>query len=155
MGVLSCLNSTIGSALPSNAIPFIIEDFEITDSIQNVLPISVFLVGYVCAPIVYSPLSETYGRRTIYTATFLTFTLFTMACALAPSWGALNVFRFICGLAASAPVVLVGGIYADIYNNPVARGRAMALFMAVCISMRHHSFLTSQSQYRQLVSDHS
>lgn len=54
-----------------------------------------------------------------------------MACALAPNWPALIVFRLLCGISASAPLVVVPGIYADIYNDPAPRGRAMVLFMGV------------------------
>jgi MFS family permease len=64
--------------------------------------------------------------------TFFCFTIFTMACALAPSWPALLVFRLLSGVNASSPITVVGGIYADIWNDPKARGRSMALFMAVC-----------------------
>jgi hypothetical protein len=27
---------------------------------------------------------------------------------------------------------VTGGMYADVYDDPVSRGRAMSLFMAVC-----------------------
>jgi len=54
-----------------------------------------------------------------------------MACALAPSWTGLLFFRLLCGISASAPIAIVGGVYADIYDDPVSRGLAMAIFMAV------------------------
>lgn len=43
--VTTVLNSTIGSALPSNAIPYITKEWNITSQTQAVLPISIFLVG--------------------------------------------------------------------------------------------------------------
>ena len=95
------------------------------------LPISVFLVGYVFGPLVYSPLSETYGRKVITVPTFSCFIIFTLACALAPSWPALIVFRCLVGIVGSAPIALVGGLFADVYNDPVSRGLAVSLFMAV------------------------
>lgn len=63
--------------------------------------------------------------------TFFFFTIFTMACALAPSFPALLIFRLIVGINASSPISVTGGVYADIYNDPVTRGRAMAMFMGV------------------------
>lgn len=131
VGILSTLNSTIGSSLPSNAVPFIASEFSVTSSTQLVLPISIYLLGYVFGPVLYGPLSETYGRRTIFFATYFGFTIFTLACALAPSWGALIFFRMMCGVFGSSPIALVGGLYADVYKDPVTRGRAMAVFMAV------------------------
>jgi len=54
-----------------------------------------------------------------------------MGCALTPTWAGLLVFRFLTGVSASSPIAVVGGIYADIYNDPVTRGRAMSVFMGV------------------------
>lgn len=62
-------------------------------------------------------------RRAVYTA-------FTLGCALAPSFASLIVFRLFVGVGASAPISIVGGIYADIYADPTTRGRAMTAFMA-------------------------
>lgn len=59
------------------------------------------------------------------------FTIWTLACALAPNWPALLVFRFLCGAFASSPIAVVAGIIADVYGDPLDRGRAMAYFMAV------------------------
>lgn len=125
------INSTMGSALPSMAIPDITKDFNITSEEQSVLPISVYLIGYVLGPIVWGPLSEHYGRRNLSFVTFCLFTIFTMACAVAPSWAALLIFRFFCGAFASSPIAIVAGILADIYDDPRTRGRAFAIFMVV------------------------
>ncbi|KAG9499084.1 hypothetical protein J7337_009896 [Fusarium musae] len=121
----------MGSALPSMAIPDITKDFGITSEEQSVLPISVYLIGYVLGPVVWGPLSEHYGRRHLSLVTFCLFTVFTMACALAPTWPALLIFRFFCGASASSPIAIVAGILADVYNDPRTRGRAFAIFM-VC-----------------------
>ena len=45
--VMLIVNSTMGSALPSNAIPFIEAEWNVTNHQQQVLPISVYLIGYV------------------------------------------------------------------------------------------------------------
>ncbi|KAF7553801.1 hypothetical protein G7046_g7002 [Stylonectria norvegica] len=123
------VNSTMGSALPSMAIPYITADFNVTSEEQFVLPISVYLIGYVFGPIAWGPLSEHFGRRNLTLVTFAFFTIFTMACALAPNWPALLIFRFLAGVSASSPIAIVAGIMADIYSDPTARGRAFAIFM--------------------------
>ena len=64
--------------------------------------------------------------------TFFCFTTFTLGCTLAPNWNALLVLRLLTGLVASAPITIVGGVYADIYELDIRRGRAIAAFMAVC-----------------------
>lgn len=50
--------------------------------------------------------------------------IFTMACALAPNFAALVVFRLLAGLGAACPLAVVGGTCADVYKNSEARGRA-------------------------------
>lgn len=130
-GIMSVINSTLGSSLPSGAITYIAKDFHVTSDEQLVLPISIFLVGYVVGPLLCGPLSESYGRKIVMLSTFVTYTLFTLACAVAPNWPSLLVFRLIVGMSASAPIAVVGGLYADINSDPRKRGRSMAYFMAV------------------------
>ena len=137
------INSTMGSSLPSNAIPFIATYFNITSSAAEILPISMYLIGYVLGPILFGPLSETYGRRIIMSFTFILFTIFTMACALAPNYPALLIFRLLTGVNASSPIAVIGGVYADLFDDPVTRGRAMSVFIGVRLPF---SFLTSCSQ---------
>ena len=60
---------------------------------------------------------------------FLMLTVFSVASALAPNFAALVIFRLFVGVGGSAAISVVGGICADVYNNPISRGRSMALFM--------------------------
>ncbi|KAI2637675.1 major facilitator superfamily protein [Hypomontagnella submonticulosa] len=130
VGAIAVANSTLGSALPSGAVSFIAADFGVTNSQLLTLPITCYLIGYILGPVVFGPLSETYGRRPITLGTFVFYTIFTLACALAPNFAALVVFRLFAGIFASSPPAVTGGIYADIYSDPKARGRAMAGYMA-------------------------
>lgn len=128
-GIITVINSTLSSSLPSNAIDFIARDFGVTSQLQLPLPISCFLAGYVVGPTVCGPLSEHVGRKPVFFSFFLFATIFSMACAVAPNWPALLIFRFLCGVGSSGPISVVGGLYADIYNDPRQRGVAMAWYM--------------------------
>ncbi|PLN83849.1 MFS multidrug transporter [Aspergillus taichungensis] len=128
--LLLVMNSGISASLPSNCVPAIMEDFHIHGKSQNVLPTAIFLIGYVVGPLVLSPLSETIGRRPVLSWTLTVFVLGTLACALAPSWPSLLVFRLVCGLAGAAPQTVVGGLYADLFADQRIRGRVMAFYMA-------------------------
>ncbi|KAL4995468.1 major facilitator superfamily domain-containing protein [Aspergillus recurvatus] len=128
--LLSVMNSGVASSLPSNAVPYIIDDFELQNTNESSLPTGIFLLGYVVGPLIWSPLSETIGRRPVLLYTFVFFFLFTLACALAPNWSSLLFFRFVCGSMGAAPQTVIGGSYADIFEAK-ARGRAMAFYMAV------------------------
>jgi len=129
-GIMSVVNSTLASSMPSGASEEIAKHFGVTSDLQLVLPISTFLIGYIVGPILCGPLSENYGRKIVFLIAFLLYTIFTMATALAPNWPAFLIFRFICGVFASAPIAVVGGLYADIFEDPRKRGVAMACFMA-------------------------
>lgn len=125
------MNSTLGSSLPSGAAAYVAKEFEITSKEQLVLPISLFLVGYVFGPIICGPLSESYGRKIIMVVGFMGFIIFTLACAVCKTYVSLLIFRFFVGVTASAPIAIVGGLFADIYDDPRARGRVMSYFMTV------------------------
>lgn len=129
-GIVAVIHSTLGSSLPSNAIPYIAAEFGVTSEIQMVLPISSFLMGFVFGPTLCGPLSENYGRKLVMLISFSMFTVFTMACALASSWWSFLLYRFLAGLMAAAPIACVGGIFADINADPRVRGRTVAIFIA-------------------------
>lgn len=125
-------NSGVSSSLPSNAVPAILQDFGVSGNGQKVLPTAIFLIGYCIGPLVFSPLSETIGRKPVLFWSFSVFLLATLGCALAPDWASLLVFRVICGTMGAAPQTVVGGVYADMFSDLRSRGRAMALYMSVC-----------------------
>ncbi|KAK5047253.1 hypothetical protein LTR84_006775 [Exophiala bonariae] len=127
IGLALASNSTLGSSLPSGASHYLSKEFNVSSAEQLALPNSVYLIGYVFGPPLFSPLSEMHGRRIVMLLTFFGFTVFTLACAVAPTWPALLIFRFLSGVFASAPITVVGGIFADIYDDPVRRGQAKAL----------------------------
>lgn len=130
VGLLTITNGTFDSALPTGASTYIAEDFHINEDLL-VLPLTLYLLGYGLGPLIFSPLSELWGRKPVMLWSFILFTGFNVGCALAPSWPSLLAFRGFAGLFASCPMAVVGGLYADIYRDPVSRGRATMLIMAV------------------------
>lgn len=94
---------------------------------MSALTISLYLIGYVVGPIFFAPVSEYYGRKWVSVVAFSWFTLMSIGCALAPNLGALLAFRFLAGIGASAPLSVVGGQLADVWNDPVQRGRGMII----------------------------
>lgn len=129
-GIILVVNSTLGSAITGGISTQLSDYFGITNQAQLVLPTSIYLLGYVLGPLIFSPLSETYGRKIIMISTFTLYTAFSVGCALAPTWAGLIIMRLLTGVGASTPISVVGGIYADIFSTHKARGRAMAMFMA-------------------------
>ena len=99
--------------------------FSIHDKAQSALPVALFLVGYIFGPILFSSLSESYGRRPCMISAFALYSVFTLACAFATSWPALLSFRLLVGCGASAPQAILGGVYSDMFPDLIPRGRAV------------------------------
>ncbi|TWU70645.1 hypothetical protein ED733_000791 [Metarhizium rileyi] len=125
--ILLNFNVTLGSSLPSGAASTLNSHFGITAELQKPLPVAVFLVGYIFGPIIFAPMSESWGRRPAFLISFSIYTAFTFGCALAPSWPAFLFFRFMLGCGAAAPQTVSGGLFCDIYPDLRPRGMAVTL----------------------------
>ncbi|KAJ3543090.1 hypothetical protein NM208_g3756 [Fusarium decemcellulare] len=128
-GVAIIMNSALGSSLPSGAASDIAKAFSVTNPLTLVLLNSIYMLGFAIGPLIFGPLSEHVGRRFVLIGTYLGYMLFTLCCAVSPNYGALLVFRLLCGIAAAAPNAVVGPVFADIYDHPGPRGRATAYYM--------------------------
>ncbi|KAH6998472.1 major facilitator superfamily transporter [Ilyonectria sp. MPI-CAGE-AT-0026] len=130
-GFTCTFNGNLGSSMPSGAIDAISEQFGVTNHTHLVLLNSLYMVGYVLGPLLFAPLSEYIGRRPVLIGTFLGYIIFMLACSGAPNYAALLIFRMLCGVNAAAPTSVIGGLYADILDDPSVRGNAIALYMTV------------------------
>ena len=70
IGGLLVLNSTFASSAPSGIVEPLIAEFGFSQEIA-ILTISLFVAGYCVGPLLWGPLSESYGRRPIFLITFL------------------------------------------------------------------------------------
>ncbi|KAL0930904.1 MFS multidrug transporter [Colletotrichum truncatum] len=130
-GFTCTFNGNLGSSMPSGALDAISAHFQVTDRVHLILLNSLFMVGYVIGPLLFAPLSEYIGRRPVLIGTFLGYLVFMLACSGAPNYPALLVFRLLSGINAAAPTSVLGGLYADIFDDASVRGNAMALYMTV------------------------
>jgi MFS family permease len=117
--------------LPGGASAYIADDFHIVDPLKVALPLVVYLVGYVFGPLMLSPLSEFYGRKRTLIASELGFLGASIGCASSPTFGILVIFRALAGVAAAIPLTVIGGVYADIMEDPKSRGKATAAYTVV------------------------
>lgn len=131
-GLIIAFNSTLGSSLPSGAKSSILHDFELeTSTSKFVLLNSLYQVGFAVSPLFFAPLSEHLGRKPLLAGSFTCYAIWTLCCAVAPSFTALVIFRLLAGLSAAVPNTVVAGLFADIYEGPVARGQAVSAFLVV------------------------
>ena len=92
-----------------------------------ILTCSLMVIGFSLGPLIWSPVSDLYGRRVAYFLSMGLYVIFNIPCALAPNLGGLLVCRFLCGVFAAAPLCLVGGSIADMFPAST-RGKAIAVF---------------------------
>lgn len=90
---------------------------------QGALTLSLFVTGFLIAPLVGGPLADRFGRRPALLAALLGFSLASLACAAAPSFVTLLAARFLQGTTAGLGVVLPLAIVRDVFEGSSARQR--------------------------------
>ena len=94
--------------------------------------LTAFFAGLAIAQLVWGPLTDRFGRRPILYAGLALYVVGAAASALAPSLATLFGARFLWGLGAAGPRVVVTAIVRDTYVGE-AMARAMSQVMAVFI----------------------
>ncbi|RDI80306.1 hypothetical protein Vi05172_g9764 [Venturia inaequalis] len=121
--------STSGTSLASNAVISTLQEFGYDQGFAwRVLPVSMYLAGYTVGNTLLAPMSEQYGRRSINVVSTFGFTIWMMACALAPNWAAFNIFRFLNGFFGAGAPSTISGICSDLYAGDFRRGRALLAY---------------------------
>jgi len=87
------------------------------------LTLSLFMLGFAVAQLVFGPLSDRYGRRPILLIGCGLFTLAGVACTAAPSIGTLIAWRLIQGAGAGAGMVMTLAIVRDLFEGAAARAQ--------------------------------
>lgn len=104
------------------------EYFGVSAEVIN-LTVTLPVCGFGIGPLLWSPLSELYGRRPLWLIPFVAYIVLNIGCALAPNIGCLLACRFLAGFFGSGPLTLAGGTIADMWG-PSERGFAIAIFAA-------------------------
>jgi DHA1 family bicyclomycin/chloramphenicol resistance-like MFS transporter len=94
------------------------------------LTISIYLVGFAIAQILYGPFSDRLGRRPVLLSALALFTVASVACAAAPSIDVLIGARFVQSLGGAGVVVIARAIVRDLYSGARA-GRELSLIGSV------------------------
>jgi DHA1 family bicyclomycin/chloramphenicol resistance-like MFS transporter len=106
------------------ALPRLADDLAATPSAAQ-LTITACLIGLAVGQLVAGPLSDRLGRRRPLLVGLVAYLLVSLACAFAPSVGALVVLRLVQGLAGAAGLVVARAVARDLYE-----GRRLVLFFA-------------------------
>ncbi|KAI1821152.1 putative MFS multidrug transporter [Xylaria intraflava] len=122
-----CLVSPLGSSIFAPAAPLMDAEFHNDSATLTTFTVSFFILGYVVGSLIAAPLSELYGRKVILDIATTIFTIWQLACALAPNITSLLIFRLLAGLGGSACLSIGGGIVSDLFDTN-ERGAATAVF---------------------------
>ncbi|KAG7191588.1 Synaptic vesicle transporter SVOP [Scheffersomyces spartinae] len=124
-----CFIVALGSAIVTGDLERPRAYFGVSEEVIILSSVTMFVLGFGIGPCVFAPLSEELGRQIVYVSTLFVAVVFVIPCALAKNIATLLVCRLIDGIAFSAPMTLIGGSLADIWEVE-ERGVAMALFSA-------------------------
>ncbi|KAF8707047.1 hypothetical protein AX14_013060 [Amanita brunnescens Koide BX004] len=115
---------TASSSMATFAEKGIAKEFHVSSTI-SILAVSLYVLGLGVGPFIAAPLSEVYGRRYIYLASYGLFFVFSWPVAFAPDIYIHLIFRFVTGFCGSAFFAVSGGSISDMFSsdkvaNPVA-----------------------------------
>lgn len=119
----------LGSAIVTGDIDRPAEEFDVSVEVIILASVTMFVIGFGVGPLVFAPLSEEIGRKPVYASTLLLSIIFIVPCGAAKNIGTLIICRLIDGTLFSAPMCLVGGSLADLFEGR-QRGLAMTVFSA-------------------------
>lgn len=106
----------------------IIAQFGVEEEIV-ILGVSLFVLGFAIGPLIWAPLSEIFGRRHIFTFSYMFLTAFNAGAAGSQNIETLIILRFLAGCFGSSPFGNAGGTIADMFPAS-QRGIAVSLFAA-------------------------
>ncbi|KAJ0426713.1 major facilitator superfamily domain-containing protein [Aspergillus carlsbadensis] len=117
---------TFATSVFSTATGVTAEEFGVAREVM-VLGTALFIAGFAAGPILFGPLSELYGRKRPMLWGYAIFVIFQIPVGVAQNVETIIICRFLGGVAASGPLSIAGGYFADFFD-PVSRGLALAIF---------------------------
>ncbi|KAF8305495.1 MFS general substrate transporter [Clavulina sp. PMI_390] len=105
--------ASFASSAPSNITGDMSKEFGLSIEVGT-LAISVYLAGFVLGPLLWGPISESYGRRIPFIASCLGFTAFSVGASLAQNTTQMMIFRFLTGAFAACPMSNAPAVIGDV-----------------------------------------
>jgi DHA1 family bicyclomycin/chloramphenicol resistance-like MFS transporter len=81
------------------------------------LTISLFMLGFAIAPLLYAPISDRYGRKPVILFACLQFAIALVGCAMARSFADLLAWRAAQGAGAGASMTITFAIVRDLFEG--------------------------------------
>lgn len=137
---MSTLVVTFASSVYASGIEDISQHFKVSTEVAT-LGLSLFVLGFALGPLIWAPLSELYGRRSIYVVTFVAYTAFSVAATCPANIQSLLILRFLASAFGSSSMTNTGGMVSDMFpreKRGVATGLAItAPFLGPALGILH------------------
>ena len=131
--VLAESGSIMSTDLYTPSLPYLTEYFATTPELLK-LTISLNLIAYGFAQLIYGPVSDRFGRRPVFLGSIFLFTLASIACGLAVNIDQLLAARVLQGLFAAAEVVMCLAVFKDLFTEK-EQVKAFAIYgMAIALA---------------------
>ena len=124
---LSTFAVTFASSVYASGIRGVMRRFDVSAEVAT-LGLSLYVLGFALGPLIWAPLSEVYGRKSIFVVSYTAYTAFSVAAACAPNITALLVLRFFASAFGSSSMTNTGAVIADMFSK-AERGVATGLFV--------------------------
>lgn len=100
-------------------------------TVVTTLSVTLYVLGFATGPVIWAPLSEIYGRRSVLVMSSFAFCCFNFAVATSDRLESILICRFFAGCLGAAPLVVVPASFADMFGNQT-RGTAIVVF-SMCV----------------------
>lgn len=108
------------------ALEIIGEHYSLVNQNDQQLIIFAFILGFGFPQLVFGPISDRFGRKTLLQFSLLGYFVTGLACMIAPSFGSLLAMRLLQGVCCAGTRVSAGAIIRDL-----TKGRAMASILSL------------------------
>lgn len=127
---LCALAASIGSAMFSQGSVELMKEYHV-GSVVAALGTSLFVFGFAAGPVLWGPLSELYGRKTVLAPSVFLYICFSFAVGASKDIQSVMICRFFAGFMGAAALVVAPASMSDVFS-PADRGKAITVFaMAV------------------------
>lgn len=124
---LCAFSVSMGSAMFASAGPVVGEVYHVGPTV-TALGTSLFVFGFASGPVIWGPMSETFGRKPILIISSFGYVCFCFATGTSKDIQAIMICRFFEGFVGAAPLVVVPAAMADLFPMRV-RGLATTIFI--------------------------
>jgi MFS family permease len=93
------------------------KEYHLSRTVGYLMFTSLYLFGQATGSIICSPISETFGRRTLYMVSIAVYCVACAVVAAVPSSIAVCFGRFISGAASAIPATVAFGSFDDMFDN--------------------------------------